>query len=262
MDGAPGAKDDLRLLRKRREMDGAPGLVALGKRESQYGAVNSDRVADFDRLAGIYRWMELFTFGPWLERCRCAFLSEMREASKGLVLGDGDGRFTARLLGTNTTIEIEAVDASDRMLRELRRRAGEHVARVRTHCADAREWEPAGGGYDLVVSHFFLDCLTTDEVRELADRVRRSVSAEAAWVVSDFAVPDGWLGRLVARPLVWGLFCAFGLLTGLRVRTLPNHRDALRDAGFKLAQQRRSLGGILVSELWRVEEGKSCCNRA
>jgi SAM-dependent methyltransferase len=179
----------------------------------------------------------------------------MRDARKGLVLGDGDGRFAARLLRTNGTIQIDAVDASDRMLCELRRRTGEHLARVQTHCADAREWAGAEGNYDLVVSHFFLDCLTPEEVTELAARVRKAVSPQAVWAVSDFAIPEGWLGRLVARPLVWGLYCAFGLLTGLRVRKLPNHRGALAGSVFRLERQRSLLGGMLVSELWRVDAG-------
>ena len=240
-------------------MDGAPALDVLRESDRQFPAPDSNRTADFNRLAGIYCWMELFTFGPWLERCRCAFLDEMRESSMGLVLGDGDGRFTARLLRANAEIKIGAVDASDRMLFELRRRASENVVRVQTHCADAREWEAAEGGYDLVVSHFFLDCLTTDEVKELAARVKRAMSAGAVWVVSDFAMPEGWRGWLLARPLLWVLYRAFGLLTGLRVKTLPNHRNALTGGGFRLERQRSFLGGILVSELWQVEAALQSC---
>ena len=139
------------------------------------------------------------------------------------------------------------------MLRALLRRARQHASRVSAHCADARDWQPANPPYDLVASHFFLDCLTTEEIRALAAKLRDAVSPSAMWIVSEFAVPRSRFGRFVARPLVWLLYRAFGLLTGLRVRGLPDHQAALRKAGFTLAQHQSWLCGLLVSEMWRCQ---------
>jgi ubiquinone/menaquinone biosynthesis C-methylase UbiE len=205
---------------------------------------------DFDCIARIYRWMEWFSFGPWLSRCRRTYLTRMAARESALVLGDGDGRFTAALLAANARIEIDAVDASGTMLQALARRARPHGDRVRTYMADARRWGPRGRRYDLVVTHFFLDCLSTDEIRELAAAVRPNLSRGAMWVVSEFAIPESRLGRLLWRPLVCGLYLAFGLLTGLSVRRLPDHRSALLDSGFTLTETRSLLRGLLVSELW------------
>ncbi len=124
---------------------------------------------DFDRLAPFYRWMEWFSFGPWLWRCRCAMLPLLGRGRQALVLGDGDGRFTARLLRAWPETEVDAVDASGAMLEALLRRAGRE--RVRAFCADVRSWQPARPRYDLVVTHFFLDCLATGEVEALAERM-------------------------------------------------------------------------------------------
>ena len=208
--------------------------------------------ADFDRLAPFYRWMEWFSFGPFLGQCRSAFLSEMKNRQTALILGDGDGRFAARLLEQNPSITVDAVDASAAMLKELERRTNPHAHRLQTHCADARQFRPPHT-YDLFVTHFFLDCLSTGEVAQLALRIRRHAAADATWVISEFAVPEGILGRAVARPLVSALYWAFRWLTGLQVRHLPDHRSALRQAGFILLQRRRRLGGLLVSELWQAD---------
>jgi SAM-dependent methyltransferase len=257
---------------------------------------------DFNRLAGLYKWMEVASFGPWLWWCRCAFLGDLGRCRRALILGDGDGRFTARLLRAYPGIRADAVDASSAMLRALARRAGAQSAegkgvipdetrrnkpqglkpnlssccvcgttevvpcykagpkpsisagwqsdRLRIHLADIRGWQPAGPPYDLVVTHFFLDCLTTDEVECVASRIRKAVSPGALWVVSEFDLPAGWFGRLVARRVVAMLYWAFGWLTGLQVRSLPDHRFALRRAGFTLSKRRAWLGGLLVSELW------------
>jgi ubiquinone/menaquinone biosynthesis C-methylase UbiE len=205
---------------------------------------------DFNRLARVYRWMEWLSFGPWLWQCRCAFLSDLKFSRRALILGDGDGRFTARLLHENPSVLTDAVDASSAMLSQLVRRCGPTAARVRPNLADARAFMPPSRDYDLIVTHFFLDCLTSTEVASLAVRLREHVTPGAAWLVSEFAIPQGWFGRVVARPVVAILYRIFGILTGLKVRRLPNHREALTQAGFALRKNRQWLCGLLVSELW------------
>lgn len=205
---------------------------------------------DFDRLARVYRWMEWLTFGPYLWFCRRFFLNSLGRYRHALVLGDGDGRFTARLLTCNPTIRVDAVDASSAMLSELLRNAGLHRGRVRTHLADLREWTLPESDYDLVVTHFFLDCLSTDEVAFLAWRVRSHISPRAIWLVSEFNEPGGWFGRVMARPLISFLYRSFGILTGLKVHSLPDHDRTLEAAGFGLKEQRHFLGGLLVSQIW------------
>jgi SAM-dependent methyltransferase len=205
---------------------------------------------NFDGLAHFYRWMEIFTFGPYLARCRSAFLGDLSGCRHALVLGGGDGRFTAELLRVNSMIEVDTVDASPAMLSALLRRASQHAGRVRTHCGDVRTLLPPNPPYDLVVTHFFLDCLTTEEVRSLAVTLRNSLSASAVWVISEFAVPEGWFGRLVAPPLIGLLYRIFGFLTGLSVRSLPDYAAALRESGFKLNCRRTFLHGLLASEVW------------
>lgn len=228
--------------------------------EPEQPSPNHGPTANFDRLVRAYRWMEWVSFGPLLWICRCTFLNEMQSARRALVIGDGDGRFTSRLLATNRAVRVDAIDSSAAMLRTLTHRAAANADRLRILCLDARDWrarraavpakEKMPAQYDLIVTHFFLDCLTTDEVRALAEEVATAAAPGALWIVSEFAVPQGWFGRLVAQPLIAFLYAAFGLLTGLRVRRLPNHVEALRSAGFICIGTKSRLGGLLVSELW------------
>jgi SAM-dependent methyltransferase len=211
------------------------------------------RAPNFDRVARVYRWLEMVTFGSSLWRCRCTFLDELRSCRNALVIGDGDGRFTARLLEENPSIRIDALDTSREMLLSLVRNAGEHGNRVCIHQADARHWAPPNTPYDVIVTHFFLDCLTTEEVDTLAHRLRSCAAPTARWVVSEFAIPKGAFGWVIARPLVTALYLAFRLLTGIQVSRLPNHRDAMVHSGFRVSLNRLSLAGLLVSEMWVPE---------
>jgi ubiquinone/menaquinone biosynthesis C-methylase UbiE len=217
------------------------------------GAQQKSKVANFNRLARLYRWMEYASFGPWLWWCRCTFLNELTDCRRAAIFGDGDGRFTARLLSVNQVVEVDAVDASKAMLHSLMSRASSNAGRVHVHCSDVRQWQPASPQYDLIVTHFFLDCLTTGEVRALAAQMHRSAVPGAQWVVSEFVEPSGKVKHVVARAIIWLLYRAFGLLTGLEVRALPDHHTAMREAGFVLEKRRAWLGGLLISELWRAQ---------
>lgn len=227
--------------------------------EDSQSAQAAERTANFDRLARAYYWMEWLSFGPWLWWCRTAFLAETRGARRALTFGDGDGRFTARLLEANAAVRVDAVDASAAMLARLKHAAGANAERVRTTQADARSWGAhvsEAVRFDLVYTHFFLDCLTDAEVRPLAQRVAEHLEPGGMWVVSEFAIPQAGAGRQVARLIIGVLYRAFGILTGLAVRRLPEYRAALRDAGLRLQRERRWLGGLLVSECWVRESAR------
>lgn len=206
----------------------------------------------FDKLAPLYRWMEYLSFGPLLWRTRVAYLPQIDGAREALVLGDGDGRFTAALLRRNRQVHICAVDASGRMLRRLRQRAAKqgNASRVLLLHADATAILPQGP-FDLVCSHFFLDCLSDAQCCLLAAAIAERIEPSGCWIISEFAVPAGRL-RWLAGVLVRGLYAAFGLLTGLRVKQLPDYAAALLRAGFTRAAVQTKLGGILRAELWRL----------
>jgi hypothetical protein len=207
---------------------------------------------NFDGLAGPYRWLEYLSFGPFLWRCRVHFLPQLGDCRRALVLGDGDGRFTAALLRSNSQISVHAVDLSPTMIETVEHAAKAHLSRLTTEIADLRRWFPGHlSRYDLIVSNFFLDCLTSGEVAVLAQRLAVSVEPGALWVVSDFAVPQTIFGALVARPMVSALYLAFRWLTGLRIRALPDHARALAAAGWILKSERGSLNGLLLSQLWQ-----------
>jgi len=212
------------------------------------------QMADFDRIARAYRWLEYFSFGRMLERCRYYRLGQIAGRRQALVIGDGDGRFAAELMRREQRIEVEAVDASPGMLRLLEQRAAAVGAgnRLTMRCEDARGFSPSGD-YDLVATHFFLDCLSTTEIVALAERIRPRLAGQAIWVVSDFGIPRG-VASLPARAIVSFLYLVFGILTGLERRKLPRHGDALQEAGFSLAERKTWLGGLLFSEVWRVRE--------
>jgi len=212
---------------------------------------------NFNLIARPYRWMEYLTFGRALQRCRTHFLPQLADCRSALVLGDGDGRFLAAFAAKNQNIIVDAVDSSRSMLRLLTRRLlvvapGIHLS---THQTSALTFTP-NRTYDLVVTHFFLDCLTQPEVETLCTRLVPHLKPNALWLISDFRIPTGPM-RWSARILIRALYLAFRLLTGLRTSRLPDYVSALTSAGFERTAQHLSLGGLLTTELWVLPRSRA-----
>ena len=210
---------------------------------------------NFDRVARPYRWLEYLSFGPWLGRCRMAQLAHLTGARHALLLGDGDGRFLARMLAADPLLTADVVDSSYSMLtvldRRIRRSGAQARQRICLHHADALEWNPTGR-YDLIVSHFFLDCFFPYQLEQLFDRVLPHALPGAQWVISEFAIPRNVFAAYLARGIIGLLYRAFGLLTGLRVRTLPDYATSLLRRGLVLSHERRYLAGLLCSQVWSL----------
>ena len=198
-----------------------------------------------DRIAKLYRWLEYGAFGRALMRRRERFLPEVFGSKKALVLGDGDGRFVAKLVRSNPEVAVECIDLSGRMLALAERRAGSKRVHFRHENALLA---PLRGHFDLVSTHFFLDCLSDSETESLVHRVARQCAPGARWVISEFRDSRPWQKAYVA-----GLYSFFGLTTGLKTRRLPNYRRVLRSQGFTLVEEEQAAFGLLVSELWVMQ---------
>ncbi len=210
---------------------------------------------NFDRVARLYRWAEYLLLGPLLKQTREQFLPLFGAVRHALVLGDGDGRFTARLLRQAPHARVLALDASAAMLRLLARRCRFAAARLHLRQTSVLDLPSPRDlrRMDLVVSHFVLDCLAQAEVDALATQLGKCLPPGSRWVLSDFATPphQPWrtLGKVYLRVLYW----AFWVLTGLRTQQLPRIQPCLRAAGFRRLARVERLRGLLYSELWQCE---------
>lgn len=210
------------------------------------------RLPRFDHLAQVYVWLEILTFGAALQRCRTRLLPELAPAATALILGDGDGRGLAALLQQQPWLAATAIDLSPAMLGELRHRCTSLASDLTTLAGDALpvlRSLPRDARFDLITSHFFLDCLDGAELSRIVDEVSARSPPSAQWLLSEFQIPVGWRG-LPARAVVGALYLIFGALTGMRVRKLPDHTGPLLRSGWTRTRAAHSVGGLLTTELW------------
>lgn len=205
-----------------------------------------------DPLAASYRWLEYAAFGRSLERARFDYLSHASTARSILILGEGDGRFLARLLHMNPHAQVEVVESSARMIELARCRVpADDQHRVRFHHIDAVSDPLPSGPFDLAVSHFFLDILTPSGAQTVIDKANAQIRPGAHWLLSEFQVPTGLLRRLHARLWLGAMYRFFAATTGLQASCLPPYREALEHHGLSEVQHRERQFGFIRSQVWR-----------
>jgi ubiquinone/menaquinone biosynthesis C-methylase UbiE len=165
------------------------------------------------------------------------------------MVGEGDGRFLKRFLKANPNAAVDYVDASAGMMKVARRRVGADQ-RVNFIHADAGDGV-ASHEYDVIFTHFFLDCLTENELSRVVERITRSARDDASWIVSEFRIAERGWRRGRSHAWVRFLYASFARVTGLKAAELPDHGAALRRHGFRLQKSHVANAGLLVSEVWR-----------
>ena len=207
----------------------------------------------FDRLAPHYGWMEKILAGPRLQRCRTAWLDELAGSRNILIAGLGHGPVLRELLARNPHAHVTCVDASAGMLvaaERRARRAGLDPARLTFTHAVLPAWQPPAGAYDAIVTNFFLDCFSPDELGAVVGVLAGAATPEARWAVSDFTVPPRGLARLRARLVHALMYAFFKAVTGLRAARVTAPDSLLAAQGFALAGRRTSEWGLLQADLW------------
>lgn len=212
--------------------------------------------------------MECLLAGRTLQRCRTAFLDETRSATAALLLGEGNGRFLAEFLDLNKNASVVCLDASSRMLRLARQRTAPlDRHRVRFIHADllapllfAVAPADLGGPFDLVVTHFFLDCFRGEQLDTIVEIIRGRTSSEATWLLADFRVPETGFPRLRAKAILWLAYSFFRIVTQLPARRITPPDSFLQRLGFVLQKRIICEHGLLHSDLWRRDNGASATN--
>lgn len=209
----------------------------------------------FDVLAPHYRWMEWVSAGDLLQRCRTAHLASVPAAENILILGEGNGRFLIECRRQFPRAAITVLDDSARMLELARQRLARHGLKsdgIEFIRADALEWTAPDRTFELIVTHFFLDCFRPDQLEVLVSMLARAATPDAHWLLADFqAAPSGWRRRR-SRAILWLMYRFFIAATRLPARGLTPPDNLLERNGFKLHAREFYDWELLHSDCWTL----------
>ena len=204
---------------------------------------------NFDRVAPHYRRLERFVFGNRLQAARCAFVRQLPPSRRALIVGEGDGRFLEQLREAQPELPVECLDGSAKMLELARDRVGDcYTQFIR---ADIREAAFPPARYDLIVTHFFLDCFEEEELLAVVEKLSAAAMPNAIWLVADFRKPARGWRRAWARLLIATMYLFFRSVAGLEARHLVDYTPFLAEHGFALEKEIGAPNELIRSQLWR-----------
>ena len=130
-------------------------------------------------------------------------------------------------------------------------RLGLKTANVRFIHADILEWPTPTEQFDLIVTHFFLDCFPADQLAQILPRVTALAAPDARWLLADFRQPDSGWTRWRARIIIRSMYLFFQSATRLPASELAPVDPLLAQHGFALQHRRLHEWGLLHTDLWQ-----------
>jgi ubiquinone/menaquinone biosynthesis C-methylase UbiE len=207
----------------------------------------------FDLVAPHYRWIEAVTFGNALQRARTCWIGTLARPKRTLILGEGDGRFLCELVRAYPKIDVDCIDASEAMLQlagaRLRRTHPESFSRVHFFREDILNWSPRKS-YDLLVTHFFLDCFPGRELEAIIAKLARAAKPGAVWLIADFTIPRKRVARAHARLWLRMMYTFFRATARIAAKELVDPIPHLDGYGFTRASENLSRGRMLRSDVY------------
>jgi ubiquinone/menaquinone biosynthesis C-methylase UbiE len=159
------------------------------------------------------------------------------------------------LLRAHPGVQVDCVDSSKRMLELARQRIENELPdrrdQVRFLHQDITTWAPPENHYDLVVTHFVLDCFPQAELALVVKNLAAAAKPDADWLLADFRLPDREFTRLRARVWLAAMYQFFRFTARISATELIDATPYLEATGFALARQHLFRNGMLKSDLWR-----------
>jgi ubiquinone/menaquinone biosynthesis C-methylase UbiE len=212
----------------------------------------------FDLVSPHYRWLETIAFGSALQRARTCWLDTIARPKRTLIVGEGDGRFLCELVRAYPKINVDCIDASEAMLQlaraRLRRMHPESFSRVHFIREDILKWTPRKS-YDLLVTHFFLDCFSGKELQAIIAKLAGAAEPDAVWLIADFTIPRKRFARAHARVWLRMMYAFFRATAGIAANKLVDPVPYLDGHGFIRASENVSRGRMLRSDVYVAATG-------
>jgi ubiquinone/menaquinone biosynthesis C-methylase UbiE len=203
----------------------------------------------FDPVARWFGPLERLAFGDGMQRAREAAtrlaVDDGAPVRRALVVGDGDGRGALALAQAWPDAELHLVDASGEFLERAEARLGAQGIRARYAQLELPEAALPPGPFDLIATHFFLDCFEGELLARVVAALSSVAARDARWIVSDFHTPESGWPRLYAQAWLGVLYPFFRVTAGLQAQRLEDPAGPLRANGWQV------VGPCVEQRLWR-----------
>ena len=221
--------------------------------------MNSTPFNGFDRLAPIYDPLARMIYGKSIVRAQTSFLDTIPPFSKILILGGGTGWFLTELLRGHPTCEVWYIESSASMLSMAMKKNRdlsqvhfilgneEDIPAWSRRCRDSADRRTCDSGFDIVITHFFLDLFSPMTLQGLVQKISVASRPSAHWMVADFVDHGKWWQICLLKIM----YSFFRRTCRIEARTLPPWGGILVQSGLKMVQRRPYYAGFIESAVYR-----------
>lgn len=176
----------------------------------------------YDKLAPVYDWLAVFFVGKQIQQAQLKWLSYLSDRKKLLILGGGTGWMLPAVFQINPNLVIHYVDASAKMIAQAQANAQGSLIQF----IQGTETDIPDKDYDAVLTHFYLDLFSDDQLPDLIAKIKMKLANNALWLVTDFETHT-----MLQRVKVRLMYLFFRMMTGLKTQALPKWYNTLTNAG-------------------------------
>ncbi|MFZ1808058.1 MAG: class I SAM-dependent methyltransferase [Cyclobacteriaceae bacterium] len=156
-------------------------------------------------------------------------LEAISDNSDVLVLGGGTGNFLNKLLSRNNGCRIWYVEASQKMIERAKKNLNFTDRIIFIHGTHENLPEQK---FDVVITHFFVDLFTEQELRAVSHQIHNHLKKEGQWLVADFVNRKYW-----HRVLLKLMYLFFNLMGSLDLKELPDWNNIIQAKYFEKASE-------------------------
>lgn len=196
----------------------------------------------FNFIAKYYTSLSQSVYGQSLELAKKSLFSAIPPDAKILIIGGGTGVSLEFLLNMRPHVTIDFVDSSSEMIRLAQ--TNFHNSGVNFYCSPIEEF--TGGGYDVIITEYFLDLFSTLEIEDHIRLIKQKLSATGIWIDTDFRI----VRKVSSRILMKLMYLFFRIVSGVKVWKLTETLKIAYLNGFLLRKENTFEGGFITSRLF------------
>ena len=199
----------------------------------------------FDRIAFIYDFLARLVFGKSIINSQKFFLNKIENHHNVLILGGGSGWLLAELLTIRPGCVVWYIEASEKMIGLSRKRVNSDASVHFIHGTEANI--PPSIKYDAVISNFYLDLFTDEQLKEVIDKIISSLNAGSQWIVTDFVESNKRWQKLLLKLM----YHFFRITCHIGSQKLPQWNKTILASGVNKTKSEVFYDGFIETALYQ-----------
>lgn len=215
---------------------------------------NEKTTKGFNTIAPFYNVASTIGSFNQIHKSQIWLLSKGMKFSKVLIIGGGDGKFLLEAVKQGLAEQYYYIDISDVMIKlaknKIENQSAISLGSVVFICGSYQDI-PKNETFDLIVTPYFLDCFSPDELTIVIARLYSQLTIKGTWFFADFNVPKDSFRSFIFNNIIQLLYEIFNFFCDWGLNRLPDFNKEFDKYNFTLLDEKYFLGGLLVGRIYK-----------